>query len=244
MTNEELIEKYRQTGDQRLRDRLVLENMGLVFHAYRKFTWAHIPSDEIKSIGAEGLLRAIDGFTPGDGQKFSAYAHLIVARDFRDLVTQRFFSTSYGKSKTPYKAMVLIPRHGKDLVRDGLSVEDAFIAACAQYGVKPDTVLEIWEMANAPTASEVQDWHSISETEHNDAVKNDGILAECMSAVLTERERAVVSRYYFKEETLQSIADEYGLSAERIRQIRRDALPKLSAEMQRLGLSFSDFSLN
>lgn len=30
MTNEELIEKYRQTGEQRLRDRLVLENMGLV----------------------------------------------------------------------------------------------------------------------------------------------------------------------------------------------------------------------
>lgn len=244
MTNEELIEKYRQTGDQRLRDRLVLKNMGLVFHAYRKFTWAHIPSDEIKSIGTEGLLRAIDGFTPGDGQKFSAYAHLIVARDFRDLVTQRFFATSICKSKTPYKAMVLIPRHGQDLVRDGLSVEDAFIDACAHYGVKPDTVLEIWEMANAPMASEVQDWHSVSEAEHNDAGKNEGILAECMGTVLSKRERDVVSRCYFKDEALQSIADDYGLSAERIRQIRRDALPKLAAEMERRGLSFSDFSLN
>jgi RNA polymerase sigma factor (sigma-70 family) len=216
-TNEELIQKYRQTGEQRFRDRLVLENIGLVFHAYRKFTWAHIPSDDVRSIGSEALLKSVDGFTLGEYRKFSSCAHAIISREFRDLVTQRFFSTSIGKSKTPFKAMVLIPRHGRKLVQDGKSAEDAFLESCEHFGVNPETVLEIWEMANAPMATEVQEWHLVGESEIDDSEKNGGILAECLEAVLTKRECDVIRRSILADETYQSIAIDYGLSAERIR---------------------------
>jgi RNA polymerase sigma-32 factor len=64
----------------------------------------------------------------------------------------------------------------------------------------------------------------------------DGTVAESLSAAIStldERSRAVVRARWLAEEkrTLQDLADDYGVSAERIRQIESVALKKLRAAM-------------
>lgn len=244
MTNEELIQKYRQTGRQEYRDRLVIENIGLIFHAYRKFNWLNLSKDEIISNGSVAILPAIDGFDATKGWPFSTYACSCIRRVFQEIATQRQFPASYGKSNVPFRSLVAIPRKTQELVNQGVASEDAFESACSQYGVKAETVFKIWEMADAPSPSEVFDWHIISNDVHSEAPKVASILDECMREALSEREIAIVRMRYFEDKTFLETGLSFGVSGERIRQICGDALPKLARSLKRRNLSFDDFQID
>ena len=69
--------QYRQTGDPRLRDRLVIAYAGIVKHiVYRKLrelpAWCEV--DDLLSCGIEALIAAVDRFDPERGATFEQYA--------------------------------------------------------------------------------------------------------------------------------------------------------------------------
>ena len=69
--------EYKQTGDPRLRDRLVISYAGIVKHiVYRKVrelpSWCEV--DDLLSCGIEALIAAIDRFDPTRGATFEQYA--------------------------------------------------------------------------------------------------------------------------------------------------------------------------
>ena len=72
--------------------------------------------------------------------------------------------------------------------------------------------------SNPATRAEDDDWKAHSEA----------MLAEALAA-LDDRSRSIVTRRWLAERkmTLQELADEYGVSAERIRQVEKNALKKL-----------------
>src|SRR5919199_1528066 len=69
--------EYRETGDPRLRDRLVIAYAGVVKHIlYRKVrelpAWCEV--DDLLSCGVEALISAVDRFDPERGATFEQYA--------------------------------------------------------------------------------------------------------------------------------------------------------------------------
>src|SRR3954452_2928134 len=69
--------QYRETGDARLRDRLVIAYAGIVKHiVYRKVrelpAWCEV--DDLLSCGIEALIAAVDRFDPERGATFEQYA--------------------------------------------------------------------------------------------------------------------------------------------------------------------------
>lgn len=245
MTNEELIEKYRQTGEQRLRDRLVLENMGLVFHIYRsKFHWLELSRDEISSQGTVSLLKAIDKFDLFHGGSFGGYGGMVIARDFQDLSVKRLFTASIGSARTQKNVLIYVPRRMQEYEDNGMASVDALTKACADYKISIERAAEIFAAANAPAPSVIGETTASNDEECADTEASLTVIEQCIRAALSEREQDIVRRRFILEEEFMSIAESYNLSVERIRQLLRGSIPKLAAEMDRRGLSFSDFSLN
>ena len=61
-------------GDKEARDRLVSENMGLVWSIVRRFERRGYEMEDLFQIGSIGLIKAIDKFDLSFDVKFSTYA--------------------------------------------------------------------------------------------------------------------------------------------------------------------------
>ena len=66
--------KEAHAGDKEARDRLVTENMGLVWSIVRRFSGRGHELEDLFQIGSIGLLKAIDKFDPSFEARFSTYA--------------------------------------------------------------------------------------------------------------------------------------------------------------------------
>ena len=63
-----------QEGKREVRDRLVTENMGLVYMVVKRFTGRGVDAEELSQIGVIGLIKAIDRFDVSMPYSFSTYA--------------------------------------------------------------------------------------------------------------------------------------------------------------------------
>ncbi|TCO70239.1 sigma-70 family RNA polymerase sigma factor [Rhodovulum euryhalinum] len=243
MTNEDLIRKYRQTGDQEYRDRLVLENLGLIHFLARKFSWAGFSTGEIVSMGAEGILRAADEFDPESGRPFSSYMAACIRREFSVAATKARFQTSIGASQVPIKAVNQIPKRAAGNIANGMTEDEAFAEASSYYGISAGTAKDILQQVSAGYV-DVHDIEMACDPGMNDQDRTRAVLLSAFD-VLNDRERDIVARRILAVdgETLEEIARDYGVSLERIRQIQREALGKMETELRRRGLRFDDFAL-
>ena len=63
-----------QAGDADARQKLIEHNLRLVSHIARKYTVPGFTSEDLVSVGALGLVKAVDTFKPGSGAQLSSYA--------------------------------------------------------------------------------------------------------------------------------------------------------------------------
>ncbi|MEG2297332.1 MAG: sigma-70 family RNA polymerase sigma factor, partial [Clostridium sp.] len=61
-------------GDKTARDRLVMDNVGLIWSIVRRFTGRGCETEDLFQIGSIGLMKAIDKFDLSYGVRFSTYA--------------------------------------------------------------------------------------------------------------------------------------------------------------------------
>ena len=69
----ELIERAHR-GDEKARETLVLENMGLIGSIVRRFAGRGYEQEDLFQIGSIGLIKAVDKFDTAFDVKFSTYA--------------------------------------------------------------------------------------------------------------------------------------------------------------------------
>jgi RNA polymerase sigma-B factor len=86
--DELLFRRYRRDPNASLRDTLVERHLGLVRHAIRRFANKGEPLDDLFQVGVLALIKAVDGFDPDRGVRFSTYGTRMVEgeikRHFRD----------------------------------------------------------------------------------------------------------------------------------------------------------------
>lgn len=244
-TNEELIRKYRQTGEQRYLDRLVLNNLGLAVHIFfKKYRWLNLPRDEIRSVGTISILNAANAFDLDHGSSFSGYAGMAIERDFQAIAVSRFFNTPIGSGQVHKKVMYSLPRRWRGYVDAGMSIDEGFEKACADVRVSQNLAIEILNAAGAPAPVEINETSAIVRSDYSDQEATARIIGECITAALFSRDAEIVRRCYLGGEKAKAVAADVGLTSARISQILQEALPKLAREMKRRGLSMDDFDLH
>ena len=241
-----LWQEYRTTGDQHVRDRLILTYAPLVkFVAGRVGASlpAHVDEQDLVSYGLLGLIGAIERYDPDREIKFETFA---MAR-IRGAIIDELRSLDWVPRSVRTRARQ-IERAIQVLERELMRAPtDAEIAQ--KLGVSGDELEEsLREISRTSVAALDELWSpsgggdqialidtiedesgpdpefSLEQTEIKEA------LAEAISG-LPEREKLVVTLYYYEELTLREIGEVLGVTESRVSQLHTKAILRLKAHL-------------
>ncbi|RDC67730.1 hypothetical protein DLJ49_20855 [Rhodovulum sp. 12E13] len=205
MTNEELVQEYRVTGRQELLDRLVMQNMPLVWSVWRKMpTHLRPPREDVESVGALGLIRAVEKFDPEKGSYSAIAAWWVRAELEADI------SGAAGGMMPAHQSRVLlsvVPRKIKALVAEGCSEKEATERVCRERKVARRTL----ESARAVASARFDDVADVEIRDDapavDDSARTRGIVAEIIAQIEPKRTRDVISlRFLEDKESLKNLA--------------------------------------
>ena len=229
---------------------LILSHLRFVAHIARGYRGYGLPLADLIQEGNVGLMKAVKRFDPGVGVRLVSFAvhwiraeiHEFVLRNWRIVKVattkaQRklFFNLRKNKKRlawfsneeveTVAKELGVSTKEvlemesrlsGRDMAFDGPQDESDEDRVFAPAGYLEATVDSPAEQAEA------EDWEAQNEAQLHAALRT-----------LDDRSRDILARRWLAEKkaTLQELADEYGVSAERIRQLENNAMRKLRGQI-------------
>jgi RNA polymerase sigma factor for flagellar operon FliA len=241
-----LWQDYQKSGDQLLRDRLILTYAPLVkFVAGRVGASlpSHVDEQDLVSYGLLGLIGAIERFDPGRAIKFETFA---MAR-IRGAIIDELRSLDWVPRSVRTRARQIeraIATLEKELMR---APTDAEIAAKlgVTNGELEDSLHEISRTSVAaldelwsPSGSgdqialidTIEDEFGPDPETSLELTEIREALAESISS-LPEREKLVVTLYYYEELTLREIGEVLGVTESRVSQLHTKAILRLKAHL-------------
>ena len=232
-----------------IKQRIANANLRFVLSVAKKYSTDGDRVAELVSIGTIGLYRAIDCFDSTKGFKFISHAVHWIRAEFSEFFRgEANFVRRSNNAKIGTKDKAIISRFLQTEQRE--PTEDEIIEALEQeYGIEVKNRLDvvkvrtdfISENMNGDDDSTVEDsgeFATITAThnEYEDEIERDAqraLIAKILSR-LTIREQEIVCRYFGigrEEQDVSVIADEFGLTEERIRQLITKEIPKKVCRM-------------
>jgi RNA polymerase sigma factor for flagellar operon FliA len=239
--------QYRKTGDQGIRDRLILTYAPLVKYVAGRLGSglpAHVDEGDLVSYGLLGLIGAIERYEPDRDVKFETYAIARIkgaiidelramdwvprsvrsrAREIERAIAE--LEAKLGEAPTDEQIAAKVGITVEEL-EDSLSdIARSSIAALDELwtvsGSEGDQValIDTIEDTEAPDPQS-----TLSQTEMKEAIA-DAI------ARLPEREKLVVTLYYYEELTLREIGEVLGVTESRVSQLHTKAILRLKARL-------------
>jgi RNA polymerase sigma factor for flagellar operon FliA len=237
--------EYRRTPDKALRDRLIVNYSPLVKYVAGRLGSglpAHVDEADLVSYGLLGLMSAIDRYDPEREIKFETYA---IAR-IRGSIIDELRTLDWVPRSVRSRARE-IERAIRELEsRLGRTPADAEIAA--KVGITAEELDEsLVDISRTSIAALHELWSTSSEgdpvslletLEDDDIKPADALdetetreaLAEATSR-LPEREKLVVTLYYFEELTLREIGEVLGVTESRVSQLHTKAILRLRSRL-------------
>jgi len=227
-------------GDKAARDKLVLENIGLVYSVSRRFAGRGYELEDINQIGTIGLIKAIDKFDDSFDVRFSTYAVPMIAGEIkRFLRDDGMLKVSRSLKENGYRIKKasdeLVSQNGREATIEELaaatelSVEDVVMALEANTDVE-----SIYRTIYQNDGNEVYLVDKLSGSS-GDTVRDEfagaqeqllnSILLEQLLAELDELEGKLIMLRYFKEMT--QVADKLGISQVQVSRLEKKILRKL-----------------
>lgn len=218
-----------QRGDKGERDRLVVDNMPLVWSMVGRFSSSGKDKEELFQIGMIGLMQAIDRFDTTYDVRFSTYAVPLILGEIR-----RFL-----RDDNPIKVSRTIAEHRKQIQtlqqgqedisvdqiveKTGLTREDVVLAMAS---ARP--VTSIYETAYDSGESQVLvvDQLEGKEKPMEEEVLEEQILALAMQALSAEEKRLIQMRF-FENMTQTEIAGRLGMTQVQISRREKKILQKM-----------------
>lgn len=235
-----LIEAAHQ-GDKEARDRLVMENMGLIWSIVRRFSGRGYELEDLFQIGSIGLLKAIDKFDTNYAVKFSTYAVPMIQGEIkRFLRDDGMVKVSRTLKENGWKIKKAAEQLAFQLGRDAtleeiaatteLSVEDIIMAMEANEEVESiySTVYqgdgnEIYLLDKI----EAREDSSVGQTEN---LLNHMMLEQLLEELSVEEKKLIILRYY-KEKTQTEVAKELGISQVQVSRLEKKILLRMRGKM-------------
>lgn len=250
---QELARRYRVNGDTRAADRLVTSHLRLVARAARNYRGYGVPLDELICAGNLGLVQAVHRFDPDRGFRFATYAmwpiraaivdHVLHSASLVKLANtaaqkRLFFGLRRAKSQLGLSEQSDLSAEQVETIARTLDVSEQDVRYMNRRLGAPDQSLNV--AAHADAEDEWQNW-LIDESCDQETTFAERELLSARSAllhnaihVLSARELQIVTERWCRErrQTLDALAQRFGISRERVRQIEVRALEKLRCAME------------
>ncbi len=242
----ELAQRYRSNEDLEAARELVLSHLRFVVHIARGYSGYGLPIGDLIQEGNVGLMRAVKRFDPSVGVRLVSFAVHWIRAEIHEYVLRNWRLVKVATTKSQRKLFFNLRKFKKNL---GWLSDAETKAVAEDLGVTPREVTEMEKRLTsrdlsfdpAPDADEDDGSYSpvaylsqadadpsqVVEREqfNNDTTKRLAIAL----AQLDERSQHIVRTRWMSDDkaTLHELADKYGVSAERIRQIENNAIKKL-----------------
>jgi RNA polymerase sigma-32 factor len=239
--------RFHQDGDIDAARQLVLSHLRFVLHIARGYAGYGLPMGDLVQEGNVGLMKAVKRFDPSVGVRLVSFAVHWIRAEIHEYVLRNWRLVKVATTKAQRKLFFNLRKLKKNL--GWLSAEET-AAVARDLGVSERDVTEMERRLSSrdvsydpsPDADE-EDSSSYSPAAYLPAPDSDPAVAieaaewddDVSDRValamnsLDERSRAIMQARWVDEPkaTLHELADRYGVSAERIRQIEANAIKKL-----------------
>jgi len=233
-------------GDIEARDRMVRANLRLVVNIARGYTGKGLGLQDLIEEGNLGLLRAVEGFDPAVGTRFSTYASYWIKQSIKralintaktiripaymvELLSKwRRASTrlaeELGRTPTPEEVgrVLGLPRKKLPIIKKAIRI----------YNLTPQT-----DQADAGWSLGEMVMDDRARSPEDELVENDNLKHIMGQLDTMDQREATVLRLRFgldneDPRTLKEIGETLGLTRERVRQIETEALAKLAESLE------------
>ncbi len=244
-----LARRFTDENDLDAARNLVLSHLRFVVHVARGYLGYGLPMNDLIQEGNIGLMKAVKRFDPDVGVRLVSFAVHWIKAEIHEFILKNWRIVKVATTKAQRKLFFNLRKAKKRL--GWLSAEEVNTVA-RELNVSPADVVEMESRLNgrdigfdAPTDSDDEDGappapvaylvdHGLDpETAAMNDDQDDRDLDSLHAGLarLDERSKDIIVRRWLNEPkaTLQDLADEYGVSAERIRQIEAVAMKKMRA---------------
>jgi RNA polymerase sigma-32 factor len=245
--------RFRDDNDLGAARSLVLSHLRLVVSVSRQYLGYGLPHADLIQEGNIGLMKAVKRFDPERGVRLVSFALHWIKAEIHEYILKNWRLVKLATTKAQRKLFFNLRSMRKD---HNTLTPDAITDIAERLNVREKDVAEMetrmggHEMSLEPINDDGEDDYApiaylvapngdpteIIASHQHDRLQTEGI-AEALST-LDERSRKIVESRWLRDEddggsrTLQDLADEYGVSAERIRQIEAKALKKMKATLE------------
>ncbi len=245
--DQKLWERYKQSGDQKIKDALIVKYASFVKFVAGRIA-VNLPSnvefDDLVSYGILGLIDAIDKYDLDKNVKFKTYA--------KTRIRGAIFDELRGLDWTPrsirQKARKLEKAYAKLEGKLGRDAKDSEIAEYLNIDVselhklfdetKKSLLLSLDEIfydddEGSSRFDFIEDVTSDNPQKNIEEVEAKKILADAISK-LSDRERIVITLYYYEDLTSKEIGKILGVSDSRVSQLHTKAILRLRGRLSRI----------
>ena len=243
---------WRDRQCQVSRDRLIRSHQKLIIGMARRFERLGVPFEDLFDEGILALIVAANKFDPDSGNRFATYAQWWVLTYLQEYVQNNTTPVRLGRTRVEKAVFRAITRSRRRL---GNALDnDARETIATEFGVSFEFVCRI----EAATSSRIVSLNQRISTDEDSAEfidilqdESEGpqkvmerdleraqerVIGEILEQ-LDDREARVIKERFLAEspKTLRELASDLGISAERVRQVEREALERMRRLIERSG---------
>jgi RNA polymerase sigma-32 factor len=242
----EYARRYRRHNDLEAARQLVLSHLRVVVAIARGYSGYGLPQADLIQEGNIGLMKAVKRFDPERGVRLVSFAVHWIRAEIHEFILRNWRIVKVATTKAQRKLFFNLRSLKQNL---GTMGQDEVRAVASQLGVKAQEVVEMetrlggQDVALEPSTTEESDetYAPIAYLAAEDAEPGDLLEQEQTARLrgeglekalesLDPRSRRIIQARWLNEResaTLHELAEEFGVSAERIRQIEAKALTKM-----------------
>lgn len=244
-------ERFHSEGDIDAARRLVLAHLRYVVRVARGYLGYGLPLNDLIQEGSIGLMKAVKRFDPKMGVRLVSFAVHWIKAEIHEFVLRNWRIVKIATTKAQRKLFFNL-RQMKN--RLGWFSNEEVEAVAKDLGVSKEDVLVMEQRLNAmdspydaPDADDHDDFHSAPERYLFNANEDPALVLEkedtgdqgrekLMFAMeqLDERSQDILQQRWLADNklTLHDLAEKYSISAERVRQLEKNAMKKLRQHIE------------
>ena len=244
-----LAERLQQDGDLQAARKLIMSHLRFVVHIAKSYSGYGLPQADLIQEGNIGLMKAVKRFDPTVGVRLVSFAVHWIKAEIHEFVLKNWRIVKVATTKAQRKLFFNLRKAKKRLgwftneevqtVADSLGVSTKEVLQMEARMSSQDQTFDLSDddddSGNFAPVQYLEDKSTDVETSVINADWDATSSKRLYSAIKTLDERSqhiIHSRWLADDKTtLQDLADKYQVSAERVRQIEKNAMKKLQSAM-------------
>lgn len=224
-------------GNEEAREKLILDNVGLVWSVVKRFMNRGYESEDLFQIGSIGLMKAVDKFDLSYDVKFSTYAVPMITGEIRRFLRDDgMIKVSRSLKENAYKIMKAREQFCQQHQREATLEEISQLTNITKEEIvtsleASNEVQSLHQPAYQKDGSEIELMEKLFKEENETEKIVDHVLLNEAMKYLEKEEKEIIWYRYFEGKTQQEIAKLFNISQVQVSRVEKKILKKLREQM-------------